>query len=97
MVLGRVRLVRTRGARRQGVIPEDRCPELFPTFEPVLIRRVQPHQGGVPAPYHMRQGFMHRVKVLEHIVHGVGTEGAVGVLLGRAQPRRQGGLRPARR
>ena len=88
----RVRLVHRRRARCQGVIAEDRRLEPFSALRGVPLRRVRPRRGRLAASQHTRQGVMHRVEVLEHLVHRGRGHGPVGVLLCRTQPGCQGGL-----
>ena len=82
----RVRLVRRRRARCQGVIAEDRRLEPCPALRKVPYRQVRPRRGRLPASHHTRQGVMRRVEVIEHLVHCGRGHGPVGVLLRGTQP-----------
>ena len=89
---GRIRLVRRRCARCQGVVPEDLCLELFPSLRAVPSRWVQPRQRRLSPTHPARQGVMRRVEVFEHLVHGGCGHGPIRVLLGGVQPGHHGGL-----
>ena len=88
----RVRLVRCRRARCQGVVAEDRRLEPLSALREVPLRRVRPGRGRLPASHHTRQGVMRRVEVLEHLAHRGRGHGPVVVLLCGTQPGRQGGF-----
>ena len=88
----RVRLVRRRRARCQGVIAEDRPLEPLPALTGVPSRWVRPRRGWLPASRNTRQGVMCRGEVFEHRVHSGRGHGPVGLLLWGPQPGRQGGL-----
>ena len=89
---GCVRLVRRRCERRQGVIPEDRRLDPFPVFGKFPPRRVRPRRRRLSAPHRALQRVVRGVEMFEHLVHGRCGYGPVGVLLGGAQPWRQGGF-----
>ena len=88
----RVRLVRCRRARCQGVIAEDRRLEPHSALREVPLRRVRPRRGRLPASHHTRQGVVRRVEVFEHLIHRGRGHGPVVVLLCGTQPGRQGGF-----
>ena len=91
----RIGLVCRQRTRCQGVTPEDHCLESLSALGRVLFWRVQRCLRGAPASLHSHQGFVCRVEVLEHFVHGGCGHCPVGMLLGRGPARAPGRVHPA--